>query len=103
MAHAVVDQLELVDVEEEDGDRALAPLRLTQCVLEPIEEQCAIGESGEGGVQRRVPGGLLRIVALDRVREDVRDRLHEVDVLRTEVVRLNRMRREDAKRLPLAL
>ena len=54
-ADRLVDRLEAVHVEEEDGERpalALRPLR--QRGMQPIEEQAPVGEAGEAVMQRRV-------------------------------------------------
>ncbi len=91
---AVVDELELVEVEEEHGDRDPATGRHRQGVLQAVEEEAAVRESGEGIVQRFMLGPLLGPATLDRVREHVRDRLHEVDVLLAEPVLLGRGRAE---------
>ena len=85
VAEAVVDELELVEVEEEHRDRGLAPGGHREGVLEPIEEEVAVGQAGEGIMEGLVLGALLAASPLDRVGEDVRDRLHEVDVLLREV------------------
>ncbi len=42
---AVVDELELVEVEEEDGDRAVGAPRLAEGVLEAVEEEGAVGQA----------------------------------------------------------
>ena len=55
-------------------------------MLEAVEEEAAVGEAGEGVVERLVLGPLLRATPLNRVGEDIRDRLHEVDVLLGEPV-----------------
>jgi len=52
VAQAVVDVLEAVHVEEEHGEvRVLAPLPPRQRVREPVDEQRAVGQSGERVVQ----------------------------------------------------
>ena len=53
----------------------------------------------QDAVAQRLVGG----VALDRVGEDVGRRLHEVDVLRGEAVRLGRVDVEHAERVLLAV
>ena len=77
VAEAVVDELEVVDVEEHDGDLGVRP---RQRVAEAIEEQHAVGQAGQRVVQRLVADVVFGAALLDRVGEDVRERLHEVDV-----------------------
>ena len=56
VAGAVVDGLEVVEVHEEDGDRAAAAVGAGQRVVEPVGEQRAVGQAGE----RVVEGVVLR-------------------------------------------
>ena len=85
MPEAVVDQLELVEVQEEHRDRGSATVGDREGVLEAIEEEVSVRQPGEGIVERLVLGALLGRPALDGVGEDVGDRLHEADVLAGEV------------------
>ena len=48
VAEAVVDELELVDVEEEHGDLAVGALGSRERVIEAIDEERAVRQSREG-------------------------------------------------------
>ncbi len=61
---AVVDGLEVVEVEEQDRDRFLERLAQGQGVLDPVAEQAAIGQVGEGIVEGLVGELLLELLAL---------------------------------------
>ena len=63
VAEAVVDELELVEVEEEHRDRGLAPAGDREGVLEPVEEEVAVGQAGERVVEGLVLGALLGCAA----------------------------------------
>ena len=92
MAERVVDGLEAVEVEEEHRGAAArpAPARAAQRLLEPVEEQRAVGQAGERVVQRVVLEALDRAAvvdgvaqrALQRVRVETRPR-QVVDRART--------------------
>jgi hypothetical protein len=78
----VVDGLEAVQVDERHGDRLAAALGPVEGVLEPVEEQCPVGEAGERVVEREVVQ--LHLALLDRAGEllvlphrDVLAREHE--------------------------
>jgi hypothetical protein len=58
VAEAVVDQLEVVEVDERDAERALVAMRERELLVQPILEQVAIGESRERVVVR--PGARAR-------------------------------------------
>jgi hypothetical protein len=62
VAQRVVDDLEAVEVEKDDGHPALAPARAAQRLAEAVEEQRAIGQPGEPVVQGAV--GELQLGAL---------------------------------------
>jgi hypothetical protein len=88
MAEAVVDDLELIEIEEEHRDGRLAAGRDRERVLEAVEEEVSVGKPGEGVVEGLVLGPLLRAPPFDGVGEDVRDRLHEGDVLLGELAKV---------------
>ena len=70
VAQVVVDHLEAVDVAEEHRDLAAGPVRLEQRVVEMVEEEPAVGQTGQR-VLERVPGQLLlERLALRGVAED---------------------------------
>ncbi len=81
VTQGVVDELEAIDVEEEDGRTppALAP-RL-QRGAEPVEEQRAVRKPGQRVVRGAVPDLLLTAPSLDRGADDVRHGLLEARVL----------------------
>ena len=51
VAQGVVDPLDVVEVDEQDGDVAAVPARAGQRLLEPVQQQPAVGQAGEGVVQ----------------------------------------------------
>jgi hypothetical protein len=77
VAEAVVDELEVVEVDEEDGERLLPGLAVADCALELLLERDPVGEVGEGVVVGDVPqlalgvGELVRgLLALGDVDDD---------------------------------
>ncbi len=98
VAEGVVDRLEVVEVDEEDGDRLVAAHQPGEGVLQPIEEQDAVGQAGERVVQRAMLGLALGARAVDRRRDDVRDRLEELDLLVGERAPARAVDAEDAVR-----
>ena len=64
MAEAVVDELEAVEVEKEDGEVVvLVATPAGHGLPEPVEEQVAVGQAREGIVQGVVEDLLLRTLA----------------------------------------
>jgi len=59
VAEAVVDRLEVVEVDEEDADAAATPGRAGDRVGDAVAEEGAVGEAGERVVERLV--GQLRL------------------------------------------
>ena len=98
VSQRVVDELELVEVEEEDGDRSLLVPRASQRVLETVEEEVAVRQAGEGIVEGVVAVSLLGVAALDRVRQHVGERLEEAHVLVGVVADREALEAEDAPR-----
>ena len=98
VADAVVDELEAVEVEEQDPDRSPGDGAALERDLERLDEAGPVGEAGERVVQDAVAQGAVGRVALDRVGEDVGRGLGEVDVLRREPIRLERVDVENAER-----
>src|SRR5690242_6331746 len=94
MAVAVVDQLEVVEVEEQHRYLAAAP---GEGVREPIHEQHAIREAGEGVVEGLVlelllqlpelPYCLLEPIVLERGARLVGERLEQLQVVAAEAAR----------------
>ena len=80
MAEAVVDELEVIEIEEQDGGGRLAAPLPAERLVEPVEEQDAIGQTGERVVECPVAHPVLGGLSLERVREHVRQGLEEVDV-----------------------
>ena len=64
MAEAVVDRLEVVEVDEEDGAEVAGPAAAVEGVLDPVAEQAAVGEAGERIVERLVAELLLAALEL---------------------------------------
>ena len=97
VAEAVVDQLEVVEVEEQDrGHERLR--RAAERVLEPVEEQHAVRQAGERVVERAVADLVLGGLALERVGEHVGQRLDEVEVAGGNCRRADRLDAEHAER-----
>lgn len=46
VAMRVVDRLEVVEIEQTHGEQALVPLRVRQCLLDPVREQRAVRQMG---------------------------------------------------------
>ena len=67
VAEAVVDRLEVVEVEEDDGDAGALARGAGEGVLDPVGEQRAVGQAGHGVVERLVRQLLLERRALARV------------------------------------
>jgi hypothetical protein len=80
----VVDELEAVEVEEEDGGRRSASSAVVQGERETIHEQRAIRQPGERVVQRLALDLLLGAATLYGVGEHVRGGLQEGDLVRSE-------------------
>jgi len=72
---AVVDDLEVVDVGEEHRDGSVGAAGARQRELEPVEEDHAVRQPGEGVVRRLVLEALLERLALADVARDGRDEL----------------------------
>ena len=96
VADAVVDQLEVVEVEEEDADRRAGGEAAAQRVAQRVDEAEPVGQAGEGVVEDAVAQRLVGAVALERVGEHVGRGLGEVDVLRGEAAGLGRVQVEHA-------
>ena len=81
MAERVVDLLEVVHVDEQDRrERAGVPAHALERLLQAIGEEAPVRKACEEIVERAVLHRVLGFLALDRVRQDVRDRDDEVDV-----------------------
>ena len=55
VTEGVVDDLEVVEVEEDDGDGPPVPPVQGQGVLQPVEEQRPVGQAGQHVVEGLVP------------------------------------------------
>ena len=98
VAEAVVDRLEVVDVDEEDRHLpARRPLQALERHPEAVEEQRAVGQVGERIVHRPAQKGTLGPLALERVAQRPRDR-RRVDAP-DQVVLGARLQRRDRERL----
>ena len=67
VAAGVVDQLEAVDVEEEEGDVGAVPTGPGQCLFEVVEELRPVGQAGERVVQGPVGPSRLDLAAVGHV------------------------------------
>ena len=77
VAVAVVDLLEVVDVDEEHAGRHLRALGPGERMLEPVAQQRAVGEPGQRVVQRLVAHPLLAAQPRQRRAEDRGHGAHE--------------------------
>jgi len=99
VAQAVVDELEVVDVDEEHRRaRATAP-RPRDPPVEALEQQRAVGQPGQRVVQCLVADLLLRAPPRDGLGEHVGDRLQEAELLLGEAARQVAVGAEHAERL----
>jgi hypothetical protein len=103
VAQAVVDELEVVDVEEEDRHPGLAAVRLGQCDREAVDEERAVRQPGEGIVQSLMADVGLGSAALCGLGQQVGDRVHEVELVLSERAPVGRLDREDAERRAAAV
>ena len=103
VAERVVDELEAVEVEHEDGDVDALALAAGQRLVEAVERERAVRQAGERIVQRGMAGRLLAAVALDRDDDQRRDRGEERDLVLGEDARLARVDVEHPERLVVAL
>ena len=90
VAEAVVDRLEVVEVDEHDADRGAAAQRAHDRVLDAVGEQRAVGEARDGVVERLVRELVLERLALAdvaAVEDDAADVLvlEQVGVLHLEL------------------
>ncbi len=76
MAIAVVDAFEAIEVEVDDGQQALAPVRMSHGLAQPVGEQCPIGKAGQRVVMRDALKLLLVLLDLRDVREQPHILLH---------------------------
>ena len=76
VAEAVVDVLEVVEVEEQHGERLGGAVAAAQRVGEPVAEQLAVGEPGERVVERLVAELLLERLAVGDVADGEHPALH---------------------------
>ena len=66
MAHPVVDRLEVVEVDEQHGERCRVTVVIER-VSGQLDEQSAVGETGEGIVQGLVPELTLQLLSISNV------------------------------------
>ena len=85
VAEAVVDRLEVVEVEEDDRQAGLLAARAGDRLAHALDEQRAVGQAGDGVVERLVGELLLEGLALADVAGVEHDALH---VLVVEQVRV---------------
>ena len=81
VAERVVDRLELVDVEQQDGDERVRALRAGEGVLDAVVEQRPVRQAGEAVVERLVAHARLALVAVERGGEQVGHRLQPLGVV----------------------
>ena len=68
VAQAVVDELEVVDVQEQDRDGPGVTTGAGQRLVQPVQQQLPVGQPREGVVQRPVPELLLHAFLLQHAR-----------------------------------
>ena len=96
VAQRVVDELELVEVGEQHGDRAAVAPAAGERALEAVERERAVRQPGERVVHRPVADLLVDAVAVDRAGDDVRHGAQEVGLVGGEPARRARVRAEHA-------
>ncbi len=101
MPERVVDVLEAIEVEDRDRDPQLGAPRERQRVGEPLAEQPAVGQPGDGVVVGLVTQLLLDAIALEHLREHLADARGEREHLRREVERLVRDALDHREHRPL--
>lgn len=77
VAEAVVDHLEVVQVDEQHRERDSQPSQAPQSLLDPVEQERPVGQAGEPVVQCLVLEGGLEVAALDGDRREVRGPLEQ--------------------------
>ena len=80
----VVDTLEVVDVEHEDGDGPVRPARLLQCVEQVVVEAAVVEETGERVGARLVLEARADLRVVDGERSSVGEALRELELDRRE-------------------
>ncbi len=103
VAEAVVDQLEVVEVEEEDPDRRAGDRGAAERVVDRVDEAEPVGQAGERVVEDAVAQRAVGGVALEGVGEDVGGGFEEGHVLGAEAARLARVDVEHAEGPVLAV
>ena len=71
MAEAVVDQLELIEIEEQDRAQRAATLHPLERVLETVAEQHPVGQPGQRVVQSPMADLVLGRLPFECVRQHV--------------------------------
>ena len=72
VAERIVDVLEAVEVEEQDGDLAAVAARACDRLSDAVREQRPVGQPGQGVMMRHVHDALVRQVALGDLRLEPR-------------------------------
>ena len=103
VAEAVVDELEVVEVEEEDPDRRAGDRGAAERVVDRVDEAEPVGQAGERVVEDAVAERAVGGVALEGVGEDVGGGFEEGDVLGAEAARFGGVDVEDAEGAVLAV
>jgi hypothetical protein len=93
VSEAVVHGLEIVEVDEHDGDLGHAASRAHQCMLDAIGEQCTVRELRHRVVKRLVCELLFECLALADVAAVENDSAHVFVVQQIGVLDLERERR----------
>ena len=77
----IVDALEVVDVEHEQGDRVVGPAGVRECLTKTLVEGAVVEEAGEGIGLRLVleAGADLRVV--ERKRRGIAESLCQLEIV----------------------
>ena len=82
MAVAVVDQLEMVEVDQQDGDRRAAPLRMGDQAGQSLLQEAAVVEAGQIVAQRHHAQPLAQRQIRQRQRDAIGQRMRQRHALR---------------------
>ncbi len=97
VAQSVVDVLEPVDVQEQDGDAGAVAFGPRERVAEEVDEQPPVGEAGEQIVVGAVGEQVLGRLPLDGDRRRLREHLHDLALARRRLARVVEERHDGAE------
>src|SRR6202011_1574872 len=84
VSERIVDDLEAIEVEDEYGHVGPVASAAAKCMLDAIQRQRSVRQSGQWVMHSGVPTRLLLVVSVNRRRDNVGDRGEKVHVGDTE-------------------